>query len=205
MQLENSHDGVKQWASIDRRRFLALVGTGVASSGLGIPVLASAGEQARAMGTAPNGTPRLGLEMEYLFSRRTQVRREIIGPVPEGFRVNIYTEKGEVRGPKLAGTTGVGGDWFTVRRDGMGIVDSRVMIHAESGALIYSHYTGMTDFGPDAYERIVRGALPTPKKIFIAVRFQTAHPDYTWMNRVQAIGVGMNEGDSNLWDTYALR
>ena len=94
MQLENSHDGVKQWASIDRRRFLALVGTGVASGGLGIPVLASAGEQARAMGTAPNGTPRLGLEMEYLFSRRTQVRREIIGPVrwdPPGTDVPVVS------------------------------------------------------------------------------------------------------------------
>ncbi len=42
-----------------------------------------------------DGTPSLGLETEYLFSRRTQVRREIIGPVAEGFRVNIYTVKGD--------------------------------------------------------------------------------------------------------------
>ena len=133
------------------------------------------------------------------------MRREIIGPVAEGFRVNIYTEGGQVLGPKLVGTCGVGGDWFTIRRDGMGIVDSRVMIHANDGALVYTHYTGMTEFGPDGYERIVRGELPKPGKIFITARFQTAHPDYSWLNRVQAIGIGVNEGDSNLWDTYALR
>ncbi len=157
------------------------------------------------MDVALDGTPRLDLETEYLVRRRTRVRREIIGPVAEGFRVNIYTEGGQVLGPKLVGTCGVGGDWFTIRRDGMGIVDSRVMIHANDGALVYTHYTGMTEFGPDGYERIVRGELPKPGKIFITARFQTAHPDYSWLNRVQAIGIGVNEGDSNLWDTYALR
>lgn len=182
-----------------------MIGAGLVSRGLEVPALASTREHEGAMGIPLDGTPKFDLKLEYLFSRRTHVRREIIGPVGEGFRVNIYTEKGEVRGPKLVGTTGVGGDWFTIRRDGMGIVDSRIMIHAGPEALVYSHYSGMTDFGPEAYERIVRGELPTPGKIFIAARFQTAHPDYVWLNRVQAIGVGINEGDSNLWDTYALR
>ena len=152
-----------------------------------------------------DGTPKFDLEMEYLFSRQSHVRREIVGPVAEGFRVNIYTESGEVRGPRLNGTAGAGVDWFTVRRDGMGIVDSRVVIHASSGALICAQYTGTTDLGPDAHDRIMRGELPTPGKVFIAARFQTADPGYLWMNRVQAIGIGMNQGDINLWDLYALK
>jgi hypothetical protein len=179
---------------------------GLASGGLKMTALAKThGEKEGTMSPILEGTPTFSLEMQYLFSRRARVRREVIGPVAEGFRVNIYTEAGEVRGPKIIGTCGVGGDWFTIRRDGMGIVDSRVMIHTNTGALIYTYYTGVTDFGPDAYEGIVRGELPSPGKIYIAARFQTAHPDYTWLNRVQAIGIGMNEGDSNNWDTYALR
>jgi Protein of unknown function (DUF3237) len=152
-----------------------------------------------------DGSPMFDLDTEYLFSRQSRVRREIVGPVAEGFRVNIYTEDGEVRGPRLIGTAGAGADWFTIRRDGMGIVDSRVVIHAASGALICAQYTGTTDFGADAYERIMRGEPPTPGKIFIAARFQTADPGHAWINRVQAIGVGMNEGETNRWDLYALR
>ena len=151
------------------------------------------------------GAAKLDFETQYLFSRRARVRREVLGPVAEGFRVNLYTETGEVAGPSLCGRCGVGGDWFTVRRDGMGVVDSRVMIHTDDGALVYTWYSGLTDLGPDAYERILRGELPSPGKIHVAARFQTTHPGYVWLNRVQAIGIGLNEGDRNYWDTYALR
>lgn len=156
------------------------------------------------MDRADDLVPRIELRTDWLFRRATRVRREIVGPVPEGFRVNVYTEDGEVHGPALKGTCGVGGDWFTVRRDGMGLVDSRVMIHIDSGALLYTHYTGMTDLGPDAYERILRGELPKPGKIIASSRFQTADPELAWLNRLQAVAVGHSEGDRNVWDTYAL-
>ncbi len=152
-----------------------------------------------------DGKPSLQYELEYLFSRRSRVRREILGPVAEGFRVNIYTESGEVRGPALNGTCGHGADWFTVRRDGMGVVDSRVMIQADDGALIYTSYTGLVDFGEDAYERIEKGELPTPGPIHVAARFQTAAPRHAWLNRVQALGIGESQAEGNLWDTYAIR
>ena len=152
-----------------------------------------------------SGKPTLEYNLEFLFSRRSRVKREMIGPVAEGIRVNVYTESGEVRGPALNGTLGQGGDWFTVRRDGMGVVDSRVMIHADDGALIYSFYTGLVDFGEDAFARIEQGELPTPGPIHIAARFQTAAPKYAWLNRIQAIGIGRNDPVGNLWDTYAIR
>ena len=151
------------------------------------------------------GQPSLEYKLEYLFSRRSRVRREMIGPVAEGFRVNVYTESGEVRGPALNGTCGEGGDWFTLRRDGMGVVDSRVMIHAADGALIYTFYTGLVDFGEDAYAQIERGELPTPGPLHVAARFQTAAPQYAWLNRIQAIAIGRNDLEGNLWDTYAIR
>ncbi len=69
----------------------------------------------------------------------------------------------------------------------------------------YLFSTGTTDFGPDAYDRIMRGEVPTPGKLFIAVRFHAADGEHAWLNRVQAIGVGINQGDTNRWDLYALR
>ena len=151
-----------------RRRFLALFGTSV-----WLPALALANGGNGDEGRQPPDGPKLEFDTEYLFTRRTRVRREIVGPVAEGFRVNIYSEGGQVQGPKISGTSGAGGDSFTLRRDGIGIIDSRVMIHAEPGIPIYTYYTGVTDLGEDAYERVIRGELPEARRIFIAARFQT--------------------------------
>ena len=49
-----------------------------------------------------------------------------------------------------------------VRRDGMGIIDSRVTIHADDGAVVCTYYTGVTDFGEDAFARLEKGELPEP-------------------------------------------
>lgn len=151
------------------------------------------------------GKPSLEYKLEYLFSRRSLVRREVVGIVGEGFRINIFTEGGEVRGPALLGTCGAGADWFTLRRDGVGIIDSRVTIHADDGAVVCTYYTGVTDFGDDAFERLEKGELPEPGAIHIAARFQTSAPQYKWLNRIQAVGIGRNDPRGNLWDTYALR
>ena len=48
---------------------------------------------------------------------------EVIGPVPEGIRVNLYITGGEVTGRKVRGKLRpVGGDWLTIRRDGVAIL-----------------------------------------------------------------------------------
>ncbi len=54
--------------------------------------------------------------------------RERIGPVPEGMRVNVAITGGEVTGPKVFGKlTASGGDWITVRRDGIAMLDVRAL------------------------------------------------------------------------------
>ena len=151
------------------------------------------------------GKPTLAFQSEYLFSRRSLVTREVIGEVAEGFRIDIVTGGGRVRGPAFNGTCVRGGDWFLVRRDGVGIVDSRVTLQAYDGAIIDSFYSGVVDLGADAFARLIKGETPTPGAIHIAARFQTSAPQYAWLNRIQAIGIGRSYPDGNLWDTYALR
>jgi hypothetical protein len=68
---------------------------------------------------------RIAYNLELVFSYTGVLARppEIIGPVPEGIRVSFYS-RGEVTGPKLRGTMRpVGGDWTTVRRDGVANLD----------------------------------------------------------------------------------
>jgi hypothetical protein len=62
--------------------------------------------------------------LEHIFSYVATLKNppEVIGPVPGGIRVNFYVVGGEISGPRLRGKVrSVGGDWFTVRTDGVGI------------------------------------------------------------------------------------
>ena len=75
-------------------------------------------------------------------------------------------------------------------KDGIGLVDVRATLEMHDGALVYAAYTGVLDPGLNGYDAFLNGTLPPKFPIRIAPRFQTAHPDYAWMNRVQAYGVG---------------
>jgi hypothetical protein len=147
------------------------------------------------------------LEHVLSYTAQLQAPPEVIGPTPEGLRVNFYVTGGEVTGPRVSGKLRpVGGDWLTVRPDGVVILDVRATIETTDGALIDVAYTGVGDLGEDGYGRFLRGDLPETVPLRVASRFLTAHPDYAWLNRVQCINIG----DVNLgtflvgYDVYAL-
>jgi hypothetical protein len=146
--------------------------------------------------------------IEHLFSYTVtlQTPPEVIGPVAEGIRVNFYLTGGEIRGPRCSGKLlPVGADWLLIRKDGVGVVDVRATMEMHDGALVYAAYTGLLDLGPDGYDAFVNGVLPPKFPIRTAPRFQTAHPAYAWMNRVQAYAVGEVDLASALvsYDVYA--
>lgn len=141
-------------------------------------------------------TPVAGLDyrLDHLFSYRLglQMPPEVIGPAPDGLRVNFYFTGGEISGPHLRGRVlPVGGDWLTVREDGVGILDLRATFEAEDGALIYAPFIGVLDLGEDGYQSLLRGEYaPDGTSFRSAPRYQTAHPAYQWLNRLQCIGIG---------------
>jgi hypothetical protein len=59
-------------------------------------------------------------KMAHLFSYRVglKIPPEMIGPVPEGIRVNIYLTGGEVNGARCKGKLlPVGADWLVIRKE----------------------------------------------------------------------------------------
>ena len=151
----------------------------------------------------------LPFELESLFSFTAKNRPpEVIGPLPDGIRVNFYCAGGRVEGARLSGRVlPVGGDWMTVRSDGVGILDVRTTIESDDGALIYVAYSGVLDLGPDGYDRFLRRELPPHIDIRTAPRLHTAHAAYQWLNRVQCVGVGradMARSEAH-YDVYAIR
>lgn len=150
------------------------------------------------------------MQMEHVTSyRATLAEPEVIGPVPEGLRLNFYVTGGEVLGPRIKGVVRpVGADWLTVRPDGVGILDVRTTLETEDGALIYTHYTGVAEFGPEGYSRFIEGTPPPPEGFDLKIRpvYQTSHPDYLWLNRAFCIGVGKAFPDKRevSYDIYSI-
>jgi hypothetical protein len=148
--------------------------------------------------------------LEHIVSYTAQLAPpEVIGPVPEGIRVNFHVTGGTATGPKLFGMLrAVGADWLTIRRDGIAALDVRATMESNDGALIYVSYTGNIDLGENGYEEFLKGTPPASGvAIRTSPRFQTSHPDYLWLNRLHCVGVGQAfiERLEVAYDVYAVR
>lgn len=146
--------------------------------------------------------------LEHIMSFVAKLgRREPIGPVAEGLRVNVEITGGEVTGPKVTGKlTSLGGDWITIRRDGIAMLDVRATIQTSDAALIYLTYQGISDLGEHGYDQFATAARQGAA-LRVWPRFQTAHPNYLWLNRLHCVGVGQSFPDKSevAYDIYAVR
>jgi hypothetical protein len=159
----------------------------------------------------PTAPARPEVALEHLFSYRLGLHLppEVIGPTPEGLRVNFYLAGGEISGPRLRGRIRpVGADWLLVRPDGVGILDLRTTYETEDGAVIHAPFSAVIDLGEDGYNALLRGELAPDGTPFRSVpRYLTAHPDYAWLNRLQCLGIGQvfpTRAEARC-DVYAVR
>src|SRR5215212_3324289 len=79
----------------------------------------------------------LSFNMEYLFSYTVYILPEVIGPLPEGIRVNLQAQGGTLNGPAVKGRIRPeGADTVYVRSDGIAVLDVRLTFETTDGALI---------------------------------------------------------------------
>jgi hypothetical protein len=148
-------------------------------------------------------------QLEHICSYwATVTAPEVIGPLSDGLRVNVYVTDGQITGARMQGRVRpVGGDWLTIRPDGIGVLDVRATLELAGGALVYTTYGGVAELGPDGYEQFLAGNPPARVQLRIAPRYYTSHSDYLWLNRLQCIGIG--EVDMQrmkvTYDIYAVR
>jgi len=151
----------------------------------------------------------LPYQMDYLFSYSATLHPpEVIGPVPEGIRVNFYVAGGEVTGPKLVGKVRpVGADWLTIRSDGIGVLDVRATLETTDGGLVYAAYHGLVDLGEDGYARFLAGKVGGLARLTIFPRIQTAHAASRRLTRLPLVGIGSLDVDRLLvrYDVHAVR
>ncbi len=133
-----------------------------------------------------------GLKSELLFTMfATLEAPQQIGKTHEGTRSVFYATGGTIDGPKIKGTVlPGGGDWFRLREDGIGELDVRATFETDDGALIYTHYRGVTN-GKTGYFRT------TP-------RFETSSEKYQWLTQLVAVGVGKAGGGGVSYTVYHI-
>ena len=148
-------------------------------------------------------------DLEHIFSYTVTIDEpEVVGPVPGGVRANFYASGGEVTGPKLTGKVRpVGGDWLTLRTDGVSVLDVRNTLEVGEGAIVDVALSGVGDLGTDGYERFLRGELPPTVALRGSARFLGAHPEYARLNRLQCLAIGEFDSENTWagWEVYAVR
>jgi len=100
-----------------------------------------------------------------------------VGSTPRGLLFIFPIIGGSFEGDRLRGNVLAGGaDWATAAADGAFDLDLRATLETDDGALIHLTFTGVRD---DARQSL--RTLP---------RFETAAPQYDFLNRLLAVGIG---------------
>ena len=147
--------------------------------------------------------------LKFLGTVKAQLSRlpDVIGQTPEGLKVNWLIQGGEVYGHQLnAKILPKGGDWMTIRPDGIGLVDIRATLETSDGVLINMMSSGVFDLGEKGYQNFISHQWPNAPPLRSTPRFLAEHPMYKWLNRLQCIGIGEVQMSDLLviYDLYAL-
>ena len=143
-----------------------------------------------------------------LFALRLAVRPMlIVGDTPTTFRRIGVVFGGRFEGERLSGEVLDGGsDWQSIRRDGSTLLDVRLTLKTEDGAVICMTYRGLRHGPADVIARIDRGEVVDPASYYFRINpmFETASDKYAWLNGLLAIGIGHRFEDGPLYNTFEV-
>lgn len=131
-----------------------------------------------------------------------------LGITFRGRRRVVFISGGRFHGPRLNGAIHPGGgDSGLLRPDGVFEIDSRAILDCDDGAQIYLTYQGLWHAPAAVMDRLLsrKGGLDL-SEFYLAMtcRFETAHPDYLWLNKAITVGRGMPRMDTISGITYQV-
>ena len=118
-----------------------------------------------------------------------------IGPAPDEVVFYYAIAWSTFEGPDLhlSAVSKCGGEWCTMRGDGVMSLESKHVLRSQAGDLIYTTFSGVYDVGEDGYVDALDDSLASTANASLTVRFYTAAKDYRWLNRAQFMGVGRRD------------
>ena len=131
-----------------------------------------------------------------------------IGAVPSGTRRTAPLSGGTFEGPRLRGTIlpGSSADWLLLRSDGVLELDLRCILRTEDAALISMRSFGLRHGPPDVIAALGRGEAVDPSTYYFRTmpRFETAHPAYSFLNRLVAVASGERRPEGPIYTIHEV-
>lgn len=155
--------------------------------------LMAAGFNANSSAAMPSDASafRWGWSANFLGSLKARLRKELVGPTPNGLRINWHVIEGNFVGADfqariLPGAT----DWMRILPNGIGFVDVKATFGTNDGSIIYGTYSGVFDLGPEGFKKALDNDPDPNPPVVVTPIYETAAPKLAWLNRLQCIGVG---------------
>jgi Protein of unknown function (DUF3237) len=147
------------------------------------------------------------LQTRPLFVLREQVPPLfVVGQTPNGFRRIGVVPGGSFEGERLSGEVVSGNDWQSVRTDSCIKLDVRLLLKTSDGALIVMTYMCLRAGPPGIIEKLDKGEAVDPGSYYFRMIpiFETAAPQYDWINRIVAVGAGHRFPDGPLYSIFEV-
>lgn len=130
-----------------------------------------------------------------------------IGVAPGGDRRVGIVAGGTFSGDRLNGTVMEGGaDWIIARPDGCMLLDVRLVLKTDDGALIGLTYRGLRH-GPAEIMAKVAAGEPVDAALYYfrtSILFETSAEKYDWLNRIIGIGTGSRSASGPEYEIFEL-
>ena len=143
-----------------------------------------------------------------LMSLKLQVSgMQAIGAAPGGDRRVGLVAGGIFSGERLNGNVLPGGaDWIITRPDGCMMLDVRLVLQTDDGALIGLTYRGLRHGPAEIMAKVAAGEPVDPSLYYFrtAILFETASEKYDWLNRVFGIGIGSRTAAGPEYEIFEL-
>ena len=150
----------------------------------------------------------LNVRTRPLLTMRLDVRKLlVVGQTPTTTRRIGIVFGGQFEGERLSGEVLDGGsDWQSVRPDGSTILDVRLNLKTDDGALIAMTYKGLRTGPREVIERLERGEVVDPESYYFRINpmFETASEKYAWLNGILAVGIGHRFEDGPIYNVFEL-
>jgi hypothetical protein len=130
-----------------------------------------------------------------------------MGKSPAGTRRIIPIIGGTASGPQITGRIlDVGADWQTMLEDGIADLDARYAIETIDGAVIEVVSQGVRHASAEVAARLAAGERVPPTEYYMrsAIRLETGHERYEWVNRSLFVAAGGKVGSTVLLAVYRV-
>jgi len=148
------------------------------------------------------------LRTSPLFVMRLEVPPyQVIGATPVGFRRVGLVPGGTFEGERLKGRILEGGnDWMTVLPDGSTLLDVRLVLKTDDGAMIAMTYRGIRHGPADVLARLNQGEILDPAQYYSRINplFETADARYAWLNTLLGIGIGYRYSGGVMYGVFQV-